>query len=263
VLSSSYSFAGYVPGASLMHKLDPRTKALVFVAVFVCALAVSGLAGLSVLAALGIAAVLLTAPRAGQAFGLVKLLAVLAVVALLLNALFTPGRALPGPSGLPLWPTFEGLERGAAASLKLVSLACIAFSMVTTTCPRDLGETVERVIGKFPPFRGAGLAFDVAGRFAPELLRDARRVRAIRSVRGNPFGAGVFGRLKEAGASVLPLMISAIRRAERLSDAMAARCYQGAVGRTPAKKSGASAGDLAAVCVTAAACGAALYLGVG
>jgi len=245
-----------------MHKLDPRTKALVFVAVFACALIVSGLAGLSVLAALGVAAVVLAAPRTGQTLGLIRLLALLAFVAFLLNALFTPGRALPGPSGAPLWPTFEGLERGAAASLKLVNLACVAFAMVTTTCPRSLGETVERVVGRIPPFKGAGLAFNVAGRFAPDLLRDARRVRAIRSVRGNPFGSGIAARLKEAAASILPLMISAIRRAERLSDAMAARCYQGADGRTQMKRTSAGPADLVAVCLTAVACGAALFLGV-
>jgi energy-coupling factor transport system permease protein len=120
---------------------------------------------------------------------------------------------------------------------------------------------VERVVGRIPLFTGVGLAFNVAGRFAPDLLRDARRVRAIRSVRGNPFGSGIAGRLKETAASVLPLMISAIRRAERLSDAMAARCYQGSAGRTTLKRTSASAVDLVAVFVTAVACGAALFLG--
>lgn len=244
-----------------MHKLDPRTKALVFVAVFACALVVSGVAGLAVLAALGIAALTLGGVRAGHAAGLVRLLAVLAAAALLLNSLFTPGRPLPGPSGAPLWPTVEGLARGAEASLRLITLACVAFSLVTTTNPRRLGETVERLAGKIPPFRGAGLALDVAGRFAPDMLKDARRVRAIRSVRGNPYGRGMAGRLKEAGASVLPLMISAIRRAERLSDAMAARCYQGSVGRRPLKDAKAGPADLVAVCLTALVCGAALILG--
>lgn len=260
MLGSSYSFAGYVPGDSWMHGVAPGTKALMFVCVLVCALISRGLAGLSVLSALGIAAVALGSPRRSHVFGLVKLLVVLLIAALLLNGFFTPGRGLEGPLEPPFWPTYEGLARGAEACLRLLCLACVAFSLVTTTCPRDIGETAERTLGRFAPFRGAGLALDVAGRFTPDLLRDARRVKAIRSVRGNPYGKGIAGRIKEAGASVLPLMISAVRRAERLSDAMAARCY-GASARRPGRGlSKAGRRDWMTICFTGVACGAALFL---
>jgi energy-coupling factor transport system permease protein len=260
MLGSSYTFAGYIPGDSWMHRLDPRTKVLIFLSVLACAVAVANIAGLAILATAGALAVAFSSPRREHALGIVKLLAVLAAAALLLNAVFTPGRALPGPFETRYWPTHEGLERGAAASLRLVCLACVAFALVSTTCPRSLGDTVERAVGRIPPFRGAGLALNVAGRFAPDLLRDARRVRAIRSVRGSPYGRGIAGKLKEAGASVLPLMISAIRRAERLSDAMAARCYRGPAVRGANEKTGPAPADLAAVCFTALACGAALLL---
>lgn len=244
-----------------MHRLDPRTKVLMFAAVVVTA-AISGtVESLAVTALGGWTAVALAGPSGARAVGLLRLVVVLVAAALVLNSLFTPGRLLPGPLGAPLWPSFEGLHRGAIASLRLTSMACVAFVLVTTTCPRGLGEVVESVVGALPAFRGAGMALDVAGRFVPDLIRDAHRVRAIRSVRVDPRGLGLKGRIRGAASTVLPLMVSAVRRSERLADAMAARCYQPGRVRTVRRESRSLRGDWIALSGTAALCALALFLG--
>lgn len=244
-----------------MHRLDPRTKALMFAAVVATALIAGRMESLAVICLGGGLAVTLAGPAGTHVRGLVRLLAVLVIAALLLNSLFTAGRPLPGPSGAPLWPTFEGVSRGAVASLRLTSMACVAFALVTTTCPRRLGEAIEGVLGRISALRGAGLAMDVASRFIPDFIRDANRVRAIRSVRVDRRGIGLLGRLKEAGSTVLPLMILAVRRSERLADAMAARCYDGPRGRSAMAKPGTRRADWIALLGTAALCAVALLLG--
>ena len=243
-----------------MHRLHPRTKALVFVSIVGALLAVKTSPGLMILAAAGCAAAVESAPRKKDLTRLARVLVTLAFVGLLLNALFTPGRTLSGPSWAPLWPTVEGLHRGALAALRLVGMASLAFALSTTTCPRALGEAVEGSLGRIPSFRGAGLAVDVAARFAPAFIDDARRVRAIRSIRVNPKGIGPLGRLRETGTYILPLMISAVRRAERLADAMAARCYVVGRGRAGARTPRPQAADYAALALTGALCALALLI---
>lgn len=188
------------------------------------------------------------------------MLAVLALVSVVLNAIFTPGSRLPGPGGAPLWPTAEGLEQGWEAALRLMAMALMGFAFVTTTHPRDLGEAVDRTLGRIPALSGAGLAVDVASRFAPGFIADARRVAAIRAVRLKTNELSVVGKIRESGMSVLPLMVCAVRRAERLADAMAARCYEGGRGRLRAGRKGFGRADFAVLAATAAVCCVALLL---
>ncbi len=259
MLSSSQGPCGYAPGESCVHRLYPATKALIFLAAVVTLLAVREVPGLGLLAAGGCAAVAASRPSRAGAVGLVRLLIVLAFAAVLLNALFATGERLPGPGWAPLWPTYEGLNRGVVAALRLVAMASLAYALVTTTSPRELGEAVENSLGRIPVFRGAGLAVDVAGRFVPGFIGDARRVRAIRAVRVNASGLGLSGRLREAGSYVLPLMISAITRAERIADAMAARCYRGGRAKGPGRR--LRGVDWTALALTGAVCAVALLAG--
>ncbi len=245
---------GYSPGDSPMHRLHARTKYLMFFLVAATVLAVGRPVGLGLLAGCSLAAVAASSPRRAQVNELVRIVLVLSAVSLLLNALFTPGRRLPGPELVAIWPTVEGAYRGAVAALRLAALAALSFALVMTTSPRDLGEAVESSLGKVPGLRGAGLAVDVAARFAPGFAADAARVKAIRSVRVSTTGLGLGSRLREAGSYVLPLMVSAVRRAERLADAMDSRCYTGRSGLPR----GAGRADYAALALTLAACGLAL-----
>jgi energy-coupling factor transport system permease protein len=256
MLAGTREFLAYSPGVSWVHGLHPRTKWLMFVFVAATLVAVGRAPGLAIIAGGAFAVVAAARPSGDKVKGLVRLVLLLAVISLLLNAVFTPGRRFPGPEEVALWPTYEGAYRGAAAALRLAALAALAFALVTTTSPTELGEAVEGTLGRIPALRGAGLAVDVAVRFTPGFVADANRVRAIRSVRVDSHALGPAGRLREAGSYVLPLMVSAVRRAERLADAMESRCYSG----RPGGARGARLGDFAALSLTVATCALAVIL---
>ncbi len=258
MLGSSYAFGGYVPGSSPLHRLNPYTKASMLLGVVVTIFVASTAAPIGLVAAACFAAVATSPAGRGGTPGLLRLVSVLAVAAFVLNALFTPGPRLPGPEAAPIWPTVDGLDRGGIAALRLAAMAALGFALVTTTSPRDLGEAVERTVGRIPGLRGAGLAVDVASRFTPGFITDARRVAAVRSVRVNTRDMGVVDKLRDGGSSLLPLMVSAVRRAERLSDAMAARCYEG--GRVGMRGLQMGWPDLAALAATVVVCSVALVL---
>jgi energy-coupling factor transport system permease protein len=256
MLAGTSGFPAYSRGDSWIHGLHPRTKCLMFLLVAASLVAVGRPLGLGLLAGVSFAVAAASSPGRSEVRGLVGLVVLLAAISLLLNSLFTPGVRLPGPAGAPLWPTYEGVYEGEVAALRLAALAALAFALVRTTSPSELGETVEGTLGRIPAFRGAGLAVDAAARFSPGFVADANRVRAIRSIRVNSRALGPVQRLREAGSYVLPLMVSAVRRAERLADAMESRCYSGSSGGTRT----AGREDYAALALTVAACALAVAL---
>ena len=263
MLTLSQTLAPLSPGDSLLHRLDPRTKLLMFPALSVAAAAAGTYAGLLLLLCGGIIGVYLARPGAARLLGLLKLLAVLMGAAFLLNALFTPGTRLPGPSAVPFWPTDAGLGAGLAAGLRLASVACFVFSLVATTSPRDLSEGADLTLGRLAPFRGAGVSVNVAFRFLPEFIQEAQRMRLIRSLRRRGQKLGFKSKLLEAASMMLALIVIAVRKAERIADAMTARCYQSGAERTAWRPRTFTLADGTALGVTAALCVSALILGAG
>ena len=261
MLTLSQTLAPMSAGDSLLHRLDPRTKLLMFPALGVAAAATGAYQGLLVLLCGGIVAVYLARPGSAGVLGLLKIVAVLMGAALLLNALFTPGTRLPGPSAAPIWPTDAGLRAGAVAALRLGSVACFVFSLMATTSPRDLSEGADLTLGRFAPFRGAGLSINVAFRFLPEFVQEAQRMRLIRSVRRAGGRLALKSRLVEASSMMLALVVIALRKAERIADAMTARCYRSGAERTAWRPRRFTTADGAALGVTAVLCAAALVLG--
>jgi energy-coupling factor transport system permease protein len=261
MLTVSHSFAAFSPGDSPLHRLDPRTKMLMALCLGVVAVAARSYPGLVVLLGGGIAAILLARPGADCVFGLLKIVLVLAGAALLLNGLFTPGIRLPGPSSAPIWPTEAGVSAGFTAALRLVAMACIVFSLVVTTSSRQISEGVDLTLGKLSFFRGAGLAVNVACRFLPDFVQEAQRMRLIRSVRAPHRKLDLRSKLREAGSMMLALVVIAVRRAERVADAMTARCYESGAARTTWRPRRFTMADGVALGITSIACLLAIRLG--
>jgi energy-coupling factor transport system permease protein len=217
--------------------------------------------GLLLLLGGGVAAVALGRPDMASVGGLLRIVAVLMGAAFLLNALFTPGVRLPGPSSSPVWFTEAGVREGLAAALRLASMACLAFSLVGTTSPRQLAEAVDSTLGKVSPFRGAGLAVNVACRFVPDFVQEAQRMRVIRSIRTPGRKSGIRSRIQGAGSTMLALIVIAVRRAERVADAMTARCYRSGSPRTAWRPGRFTIADGIALVIAAALCVSAVLLG--
>ena len=263
MLTVSHPFAAFVPGDGLLHRLDPRTKMAMVLALGLASAAARTLPGLLVLLGGGAAAVAVARPPARYLVALLRILLVLAAAALVLNGLFTPGSRLPGPSEVPIWPTVEGVAAGIVAAVRLLSMACAAFALVATTSPGQLAETVDVALGRFAPLRGAGVAANVAFRFLPDFIQEAQRMRLIRAIRTPGRALDVISKLREAGSIMLALIVIAVRRAERVADAMTARCYQGGGARSAWRARRFTGADGAALGATAALCTAALIVGLG
>ncbi|MBQ9481198.1 MAG: energy-coupling factor transporter transmembrane protein EcfT, partial [Clostridia bacterium] len=125
-------------------------------------------------------------------------------------------------------------------SLRLVLLVIGTCLLTLTTTPMDLTEGIESLLKplkyiKFPVHELA-LIMSIALRFIPTLMEETDRIVNAQKSRGADFESGnIFRRLKALVPILIPLLVSAFRRAEELGDAMDSRCYSGAKGRTKYK----------------------------
>ncbi|HEY8487062.1 MAG TPA: energy-coupling factor transporter transmembrane protein EcfT, partial [Limnochordales bacterium] len=230
-----FALGQYVPGDSFVHRLDPRTK-MGLVAAFVgMLLAVQswwGYGAATAMVGLGVAASRVSAARLVRGLRPLWWFVVLSVV---FHAFWTEGHPLVRWG--PLAVTREGLQQAAMTSLRLVLLVAGASLLTLTTSPLDLTEGLERLL---TPGRRLGLpahelamTMTIALRFVPTLLEEADRIMKAQMARGAAFDRG--GPLRRATALLpllVPLFVSALRRADELAVAMEARCYRGGQGRT-------------------------------
>lgn len=225
----------YYPGKSVIHRLDPRTKilgALVYiVAVFLAAEPVSYIAATSFL--------FLVIAFSGLPFLLVfKSIKPLWVIILLTMSihLFTG-------QGEVIWTwqflsvTREGLALGIKMSLRLVLLLMISSVLTFTTSPIVLTDGIEALLKPFKrfgvPAHELAMMMTIALRFIPTLLEETDRIIKAQTARGADFASGnLLKRAQNLLPILVPLFISAFRRADELATAMEARCYRGGEGRT-------------------------------
>ena len=133
--------------------------------------------------------------------------------------------------------TYEGLEKGFFISLRLILLIGVSSLLMFTTSPLMLTDALEAL---FKPLKKVGfpahelaMMMTIALRFIPTLLDETDRIMKAQTSRGADFASGnIFQRMKNMLPLLVPLFISAFRRADELAVAMEARCYRGGEGRT-------------------------------
>lgn len=225
----------YVPGQSLVHRLDPRTKLGLTLLFSVLAFVPQGPAGLGVVALFSLAAAVASRiPFAWLMRGLRPLWFVL-LFTTVVNLFATPGTPLVGAGWLTV--TQEGLYRALLVGTRLLILVLTVSLLTLTTPPLSLTEGLERMLR---PFRRVGLPahelalmMTIALRFIPTLLEETNRIIRAQQSRGADFASG--GPVRRARAFVpvlIPLFVAAFRRADELATAMEARGYRGVGGRT-------------------------------
>jgi len=220
----------YFPADSPVHRLDPRAKLLGVLAFMVGILGATHL-GLYVLVALGLGITVRIAriPSSIAIRGLRPFLW-LFLLTFLLNAYCTPGS--PGPLGT----SREGIYQGALLTCRLVLMVWAASILTLTTSPIDLTDGIERLLKPLRrlrvPAHEVAMMMVIALRFLPLLVEEADRIRRAQMARGAQFEGGLLRRVKSMVPVLVPLFISAFRKADALSLAMEARCYRGGEGRT-------------------------------
>lgn len=228
----------YYPGDSILHRLDPRIK-LVATFLFIISLFLfdTFYGYIVVFIFLGSVIALSRVPLKFIFKGL-KAIVVLLIFTLVFNLFLTPGEEIFRLGFLKI--TKEGIRFSAFMAIRLVFLILGSSLMTYTTTPNQLTDGLEKLLWPLSkikvPVHEIAMMMSIALRFIPILLEETDKIMKAQKARGADFESG--GLIKRAKALVpilVPLFVSAFRRANDLAMAMEARCYQGGEGRTKMK----------------------------
>lgn len=229
----------YFPGNTIVHRLDPRTKLLMtlvyIVALFLCKWFVS----YGLMLAFLVTAIALSRIRPKALFKGLKPLIVIIVFTAIINLFYTDGRVL-----VQFWIfkiTAEGLQNAFFLVLRIMMLVMGTFLLTYTTSPIALTDGLESLLSPLKkihfPVHELAMMMSIALRFIPTLIEETDKIISAQKARGADFETGnVFRRAKALIPILVPLFVSAFRRADELATAMECRCYHGGEGRTKLKQ---------------------------
>ncbi len=251
----------YFPGTSLIHRLDPRTK-LVMVVLYIIALFVakSWLSYGAVLAFLLVCIRISTIPLKTITKGMKPVLFIVVFTGVL-NLFFTKGTTeIVTIFGFTL--TWEAVQQAIFMVSRIMMLITGTFLLTYTTSPIALTDGLESLLSPLKkihfPVHELSMMMCIALRFIPTLIEETDKIMSAQKARGADFESGsLMDRARALVPILVPLFISAFRRADELAIAMECRCYQGGEGRTKMKILRYSRRDYGTY-----ACGAVLVTGV-
>ena len=225
----------YYPADSVIHKLDPRTKFFASLLFIISVFSFDGIVGFIVMTAFLFGVIALSkVPLSFMLRGL-KAIMILLVIAGLFNLFLTPGQVL-----WSIWKihiTREGLRNAVLMTIRMIYLIMGSSVMTLTTTPNQLTDGLEKALKPLQkinvPVHEIAMMMSIALRFIPILIEETDKIMKAQMARGADFETG--GLVKKAKNMVpllVPLFVSAFRRANDLALAMEARCYVGGEGRT-------------------------------
>jgi energy-coupling factor transport system permease protein len=229
----------YFPGASFIHLLDPRTKiisTILFISSIFLAETYQAYAILAIF--IGIIIALAGIPLS-MILRSLKPLWMIIVLTLLIHIFTTPGAILYKVG--PFAATQEGIRQGLFMTIRLIFLIIVSSLLTFTTSPIALTDGIERLLKPFKkiglPAHELAMMMTIALRFIPTLLEETDRIMKAQMARGADFTSGnLLRRARNMIPLLVPLFISAFRRADELATAMEARCYRGGDHRTRMKQ---------------------------
>lgn len=225
----------YFPGKSAIHKMDPRIKILLSILYIVMLFVADNMWGLLLGVLFGFAAYLISRIPLSMIWKSMKPVVPIVIFTAVLNLFLSTGD--------PLWQwkflkiTREGIETAVFMSVRILCLIAGTSLLTYTTSPIALTDGIERLLSPLKkiklPVHELAMMMTIALRFIPTLLEETDRIMKAQSSRGADFTTGnLWQRAKSMVPLLVPLFISAFRRADDLATAMEARCYRGGEGRT-------------------------------
>ena len=228
----------YYQADSVIHKMDPRVKLIATFVFIISLFVVDNFIGYGIcFLFLAVAIALSKVPVKFMVRGM-KAILFLLIITVIFNLFLTPGEALV--SFWKLQITKEGLKMAFTMAVRLSMLIIGSSVMTLTTTPNNLTDGLESVMKPLKkikvPVHEIAMMMSIALRFIPILLEETDKIMKAQIARGADFESGnLFKRAKSMVPLLVPLFISAFRRANDLAMAMEARCYQGGEGRTKMK----------------------------
>ncbi len=255
----------FFPGKTMVHRMDPRMKIiLTFGYITILFVAKGLLSYLFLLVWLG-TAVAVSKIRLSVILKGVKPLIFIIAITGFLNMFYTPGREL-----YTIWiltVTYEGIYTAVFMIVRIVMLITGTFLLTYTTSPILLTDGIEDLLNPLKkikvPVHELAMMMTIALRFIPTLIEEADKIMNAQKARGADFESGnLLKRAKALIPLLVPLFISAFRRADDLAIAMESRCYRGGEGRTRMRQLKYSMVDLQAVIFSLALWGGVVALRV-
>lgn len=228
----------YYPAQSVIHQLDPRVKLFATMIYIISLFCFKGIAAFLVATVFLVAVIHLSkVPFRYMVKGL-KAIVVLMLITALFNLFLTPGEAV-----VTFWIfkiTMEGIKNAVLMAVRLTYLILGTSIMTLTTTPNQLTDGLEKSLSPLGrigiPVHAIAMMMSIALRFIPILIEETDKIMKAQMARGADFESGnLIAKVKSMVPLLVPLFISAFRRADDLAMAMEARCYNGGAGRTKMK----------------------------
>ncbi len=229
----------FIPGDTPIHNIDPRIKILLAMSMITILFFITNFWGYLVYALFVVLIIFLSkVPFKIIARGLRPLLAII-IITIVINMFMTQGERLFSIWRLTI--TREGLMMAGLMGLRLIFLITGASLLTLTTSPIALTDGIEKLLNPFKkigiPAHELAMMMTIALRFIPTLLEETDKIMKAQMARGADFETGnLIARAKAMVPLLVPLFISAFRRADELALAMEARCYRGGENRTRMKQ---------------------------
>ncbi len=236
----------YFPGKSAIHRLDPRFKIIITAIFIIMLFSADNFAGLAV----GVVFLLISFLISQIPFKLMlkslKPIIPIILFTTVLNLFFLDGVTLVKLGFITI--TYEGLETSAFMIIRIIALIMGSSLLTYTTSPITLTDAIERLLSPLRklkmPVHELAMMMTIALRFIPTLIEETDKIMSAQKARGADMESGtLLQRAKALTPILIPLFVSAFRRAEELAVAMECRCYHGGDGRTRLKQLKSTAAD--------------------
>lgn len=237
-MMSDITFGQFVDTNSFLHKLDPRTKLLSLIAYIVFVFVAGNFLSLGLLAVLLLACIFVSKIPLKMYFKNIKAILPIIIITALLNVFYTDG----GRVLIDWWIftiTTNGVYRAVFMALRIILLILSSAVLSYSTSPTSLTGAIESLlkplqyIGLGNAVHTMAMTMTIALRFIPTLIEETNKIMNAQKARGANLDSGnIIKRVKALLPILIPLLISSVRRAYELAEAMECRCYNGGKGRT-------------------------------
>ena len=230
----------YYPGDTLVHRLDPRTK-LILTLIYIAALFTAVVyAGYFLVLLFLAVSILVSRIRLRNILSGLKPLIIIVLITGILNLFYTKGEHLL----VHFWRIsiyWEGVETAVFMALRIMLLIAGTLLLTYTTSPLQLTDGLESLLNPLKkihvPVHELAMMMSIALRFIPTLIEETDKIMGAQRARGADFETGgLIAKAKAMLPLLIPLFVSAFRRADELATAMESRCYHGGEGRTRMKQ---------------------------
>lgn len=229
----------FFPGKSVIHRADPRLKIVLTIAYIVLLFVADNFFALAAIVAFIVLMMYLSTVPIKMYFKSMKAVIFIVIFTSVLNLFYGTGEPLVQFGFIKI--TLNGIFNAILISTRIICLILTSSVLTFTTSPTQLTDAIERLLKPLSyikvPVHEFAMVMTIALRFVPTLLEETDKIMSAQKARGADMeSGGIIQRVKALIPVLIPLFVSAFRRAFELATAMESRCYHGGEGRTKMKQ---------------------------